>query len=353
MSDFRIDKITNRDGSAGTQIAGITTFSGTSGMQLPSGPTEYRGGRGRGVKSGSKPATTSMEYIEIATTGNATDFGDVFDGGYGMGSAGSYTRGVTVGGYSLQKSMGYFTFSSKGGQSEFGDLNKNQYLCFGLSNGIRGLFGGAYYKVDYNAPFEPSDAYGIDEITFATKGNASDWGDNVQVPTYCSGSVNSSTRGIYGGGRQRYPNSIGGGNPNTPNNTPVENIVYLEFASRGETAQFGSLGFAGAYTVGGSSPTRGIFMGGEAPSIQNRIDYITIATTGDATDFGDLTQTTTRHAGTSSHTRGISMGGTNPSASNVISYVTISTTGNATDFGDLSSAEKWFSACSDVHGGLE
>ena len=118
-------------------------------------------------------------------------------------------------------------------------------------------------------------------------------------------------------------------------------------------APFGSLGFAGAYTVGGSSPTRGIFMGGEAPSIQNRIDYITIATTGDATDFGDLTQTTTRHAGTSSHTRGISMGGTNPSASNVISYVTISTTGNATDFGDLSSAEKWFSACSDVHGGLE
>ena len=30
MSDFRIDKITKRGGSAGTQIAGITTFSGTS-----------------------------------------------------------------------------------------------------------------------------------------------------------------------------------------------------------------------------------------------------------------------------------------------------------------------------------
>jgi len=42
MSEFRVDKITNRDGSAGTQIAGITTFSGTSGMQLPSGNTNYR-----------------------------------------------------------------------------------------------------------------------------------------------------------------------------------------------------------------------------------------------------------------------------------------------------------------------
>ena len=46
MSDFRIDKITNRDGSAGTQICGVSTFSGTTGMQLPSGPAEYRGAEG-------------------------------------------------------------------------------------------------------------------------------------------------------------------------------------------------------------------------------------------------------------------------------------------------------------------
>ena len=44
MTDFRVDKITNRNDNAGSQIAGITTFSGTSGMQFPSGPTEYRGG---------------------------------------------------------------------------------------------------------------------------------------------------------------------------------------------------------------------------------------------------------------------------------------------------------------------
>ena len=79
MSDFRIDKITNRDGSSGTQIAGITTFSGTSGMQLPSGPTENRGGRGRGViMGGGTPGVTNIcEYITIATTGDATDFGDM------------------------------------------------------------------------------------------------------------------------------------------------------------------------------------------------------------------------------------------------------------------------------------
>ena len=43
MSEFKVNAITNRDGNHGPQICGITTF-GSSGMQLPSGPTEFRGG---------------------------------------------------------------------------------------------------------------------------------------------------------------------------------------------------------------------------------------------------------------------------------------------------------------------
>ena len=106
MSDFRIDKITNRDGSAGTQIAGITTFSGTSGMQLPSGPTEYRGGRGRGFfGSGATPtATNVLDMIEIATTGNSTDFGDdnvAREEGYAAFA--SPTRGCFAGVWFLQE----------------------------------------------------------------------------------------------------------------------------------------------------------------------------------------------------------------------------------------------------------
>ncbi len=70
MSEFRIDKITNRVGDAGTQIAGITTFTGTSGMVMPGGSTEYRGGRGRGIFAGvynspSPYKTNTMNYIEI------------------------------------------------------------------------------------------------------------------------------------------------------------------------------------------------------------------------------------------------------------------------------------------------
>jgi len=42
MSEFRIDQITNQSGSRGPDIAGITTFTGTSGMVMPSGDTYGR-----------------------------------------------------------------------------------------------------------------------------------------------------------------------------------------------------------------------------------------------------------------------------------------------------------------------
>ena len=42
MSEFKVNTITNKDGNHGPQVCGITTFR-SSGMQLPSGPTEMRG----------------------------------------------------------------------------------------------------------------------------------------------------------------------------------------------------------------------------------------------------------------------------------------------------------------------
>ena len=42
MSEFRIDQIKSQDASRGPDIAGITTFTGTSGIVMPSGDTRYR-----------------------------------------------------------------------------------------------------------------------------------------------------------------------------------------------------------------------------------------------------------------------------------------------------------------------
>ena len=42
MSEFRVNSITNQDGSAGPQVCGVSTFSGKSGVQIPSGSTDFR-----------------------------------------------------------------------------------------------------------------------------------------------------------------------------------------------------------------------------------------------------------------------------------------------------------------------
>ncbi len=79
MSEFKVNTITNRDGSHGPQVCGITTF-GSSGLQLPSGPTEMRGGRNRGIHGGGNTSPTLynvIDYITISTLGDAQDFGDL------------------------------------------------------------------------------------------------------------------------------------------------------------------------------------------------------------------------------------------------------------------------------------
>ena len=52
MSELRINNITDRAGSSGPIIAGVSTVTSTSHMVMPSGPTEMRGGRGRGIMQG-------------------------------------------------------------------------------------------------------------------------------------------------------------------------------------------------------------------------------------------------------------------------------------------------------------
>ena len=101
MSDLKINNITDRTGSAGPIIAGVSTVSSTGAFTVPVGPTEYRGGRGRGVFAGgyNPGGNNTMEYIEIATTGNATDFGDLNKNSSNAAAFGSSTKGIFCGGY--------------------------------------------------------------------------------------------------------------------------------------------------------------------------------------------------------------------------------------------------------------
>ena len=62
-----------------------------------------------------------------------------------------------------------------------------------------------------------------------------------------------------------------------------------------------------------AASARGVFGGGQTPTLQDTIDYITIATEGNALDFGDLTVARGNvPASFASQTRGLWGGGATP-----------------------------------------
>ena len=355
MSEFRVNSITNQDGSAGPQVCGVSTFSGKSGVQIPSGSTEFRrqdgGGRGRGVFMGaynipSPYRTANMDMIEIATTGNATDFGDL-SVRRAPGSCSSSTRGVAAGGAdpSVISTIDYVIISSSGGANDFGDLTLARRSLASMSNNTRGFFVGG---VDPSAILTI-----IDFVNLATTGDASNFSDTLE-PNRTGTAIASPTRGVEAGGYG------GAGSPSGA--SPTKKMRFLNLQSGGNEEAFGEL-FSGAYGLGScSNGVRAVFTGGGAATSptyaeSDIIQFATIATKGNTEDFGDLTEAKLFVSATSNSVRGVVGGGFGDSplnnATNKIEFITITSTGNATDFGDLTAAiYSNDSFISDAHGGL-
>ena len=341
MSEIRVNNITNRDGSTGTTVAGIPVVDSTSHFVVPSGNTAERGSRGRGLfGGGDTPAdVNTIDYITIATLGNAVDFGDLTTGRRGISACSSSTRGIFAG--SLGGNViDYVTISSTGNAFDFGDFTENKFGPGGASNSIRGIFAGGYQ------PTGSIFTTGIEFITIASLGNASKFTDFADKNSG-SGGFSSPTRAFFAGGS-------GAENVDNVYNT----IQFLTIATLGNTQDFGDLTLARDFCSAFSNSVRGVIGGGdtENPSsgnFTNIIDYITIASTGDAQDFGDLSSTRERGAGCCNSTRGIFASGWTPAArQTTIEYVTISTTGDASDFGDITVARLEPGGLSDSHGGL-
>ena len=347
MSQFKINSITDRSGTSGPVISGVSTNNSTGCMIIPSGPTENRGGRGRGVFasgfSGAAPSpgnmVDTMDFVEIATTGDAVDFGDQSRSGYQQASVSSSIRGIIIGGANPSgslASMGYVTISSQGGANDYGDLRQATTHAGAASNNTRGIIGGGYETPKY---FNT-----IDYVTIATTGNSINFGSLSENKWYAGNSRASTTRMLF----------IGGATPTARND-----IEFVEIATLGNSQDFGELvDSMKGYGMGCGncqSPTRTVTMGGfYSPADRNEIQYITFATKGNSIDFGDLL-TTVRGGGSNSNTtRGILGGGRTPTQVNTIQFITFSTTGNATNFGDLTSIRAFNCAgMSDAHGGLE
>ena len=347
MSDFKVNSIATKQGQHGPVIAGVSTVNSTGCMKIPSGPTENRGGRGRGIFAGGNvspgsPRSSNIEFITVASEGNTQDFGDLSEQKNRGASCASSTRGIFANGINepgsttLTQQIEFITISATGSAFDFGDMRGNgagsdnkRFGITGFSNNIRGLFAGGYSPVISNT---------IDFVTISTKGNSNLFG-NLSAERRDLTSLASPTRGVIAGGYR-------------PSSLPQDIMDFVTISTSGDAIDFGDLTVAVHIAMPASSTTRGLIAGGY--DFTDTIGFITIATTGNASDFGNLSQSRAAGNGTSNSVRGVFAGGLSPTYRDTIDFVTIASTGNASDFGNLASARAYLfnGQCADAHGGI-
>jgi hypothetical protein len=275
----------------------------------------------RGVWGGGWTSTFSnvMDYVTLATTGNATDFGNLSSARRGVAGCSSSTRGLFMTGADATtnvQTIDYITVATTGNTTNFGKITIVTRAAAGLSNGTRGIIAGG----EHSAAYTPRSTR-IDYVTIATTGDGTEFG-SLSVGRNSPAGCANSTRGIIGGG----------------NDAALSNVIdYITIDTTGNATDFGNLSLARMTLAAAASATRGVFAGGSPGTSTgyNVIDYVTIASTGNATDFGNLSVARGELSGCSSATRGVFGGGYATNSLNVIDYVTIASTGNATDFGNI------------------
>ena len=239
-----------------------------------------------GGDTGGGTLTNTIDFVTIATTSNATDFGDATVATTWRGSFSNDTRGISGGGYigpANLNTIDFVTIANIGNATDFGDLTQVRRGAGAMASSTRGVFAGG---------FTPSVTNIMDFVTIATTANATDFGDLVQASRHDSGGCSNGVRGI-----------IGGGNTGSSNHTNV--IQFITIASEGNATDFGDLNNAVEACGTLDNSIRGVFSGSYTPSL-NTMDFITIATTGNALDFGDNTDSNYAAGGTSDSHGGLS-----------------------------------------------
>ena len=168
-----IDYVTIATTGNATDFGNLT--DGRRNLVGVSSPTRAVFSGGRDDTPASDTQKNILDYVTIASTGNATDFGDLTVARSRFGSVCSSTRGVFAGGDPGVNTIDYITIASTGNATDFGDtITTVSNSCGGASNKTRGAFLVAYVS--------PAATNAIQFVTIATLGNSVDFGDNTVAP---------------------------------------------------------------------------------------------------------------------------------------------------------------------------
>lgn len=170
-----------------------------------------------------------ISFVTIASTGDASDFGDLTAVGGPSGGGCSSTRAVFMGRFTTSSSantIDYITIASAGNAIDFGDMPGNRKVAAGASNSTRAITAGP-------------DGNEIEYVTIASTGNAADFGNLTKNNEGGMGAA-SSTRMLIAGG-QGFS----------------DEIDYITIASLGNASDFGDLTAATQPGSGGLSNAHG------------------------------------------------------------------------------------------------
>jgi hypothetical protein len=244
-----------------------------------------------------------IEYVTISQRGNPVDFGDLTISVHASTSFSSSTRGIFGGGQWFPTTSGYtnaidyVTIATTGNANTFGSLRAELSAAGGCSNGTRGIFAGG--ASSWTSPSSrPTNV--MDYITISTLSTSISFGQ-LSLPRNGIGGCSSSTRGVFYGGRYR---------------TPAGDLInqdlmdYVTIATTGNATYFGDLTQARRSADSCTSKTRAVMIGGNKEN-QNNVptkvmDFITIATTGNAKLFEELTKERSLHGACSNDHGGLS-----------------------------------------------
>ena len=320
-----------------TDSSKLEIYNGEQWFEIDSTSPEEQTGGTRGLFAGGfvpGGVVNEIDFINVDTTGNAIDFGNLTQARRGVAGTASRSRGIMAGGRvpGDVNTIEFVTIATTGDGTNFGDLTITSHYGTGLSNGTRGII-----TAMENPSWTNNNSNRIDFITIASTGNANDFGD-LYFGTRESGGCASPTRGIIKGG--------------TPSHSNV--IQFITISTQGDSSDFGDTTAVASRGLGsGSNAVRGVLHLGYTPTVLNTVDFITIATLGNAQDFGDLTEARFQAGGAASTTRLVVMGGSTPSVVDTMDYAQIMTTGNFVNFGELVGSDRsQTGGMSNGHGGL-
>ena len=274
--------------------------------------------------------TSSIDFVNISSTGNALNFGDLTQSRNFTIGCGNETRSLCMGGNTPETDIiDYVNPASEGDAIDFGNLQSSKFGGGGLSSTTRGFYCGGFDS--------PSDRDIIDYFEIHTLGNALDFGDLTRARRYMSG----------------FASPIRGFNTGASPSSDSRTIDVFTMASKGNAVNFGDASAQATQLCGFSNHSRGIFL--TEGNLIN-LEHLNLASEGNSIVFGSLgRQTTAQLASGSNQTRGTVAGGYASPAStstNHIEFIRILSLGNAEDFGDLAQIRALVGGTSDSHGGL-